>query len=84
MKPFSRIPKFANAVTVLTALLLSLGASAAGPWQLLGSSDKGMALIESYPSEAECKKAMALAVQRQGQRDFMCTVAGAASNPAKK
>lgn len=84
MKLLSRIRKVAPVATVLTVLVTSLAASAAGPWQLLGSSDKGMELIDSYPAEADCKSAMTVAMQRQGQRDFMCVMAGATGNAIKK
>ena len=84
MKFLSNPAPFGRTALIVTALLASFAASAAGPWQLLGSTDKGMEMVDSYPSEADCKKAMAAAMQRQGQRDFMCTIAGTAGTTLKK
>ena len=83
MKPFPRIPQVSRAAMITAVLATSFAVSAAGPWQLLGTSDKGMELVNSYPSEGECKQAMAAALLRQGQRDFMCVIAGTASIPKK-
>ena len=88
MKTTSSISGWVALATRFTAVagiaVSSTAAMAAGPWQLLGSANSAMEVIESFTTQAECAKAMTAALTRQSQRDFMCVDSSKAPATVKK